>query len=406
MLRRRGLDGRNAYANTGWDRDTGWMGSDRLRVDRLRGGLIAAVAVALLLPGPQARAQQQTEVPAADGATAADTIANAFSQLGDQIYDECIFELSEEQLEVQQALIQAYVAQGASSTFARQLAVRQIQPPKLSEKCEEIRSASRTAPPKEWSTDIAVAKAPKPEAVVPKAGAERFAAAVALADKKVLPQWDCASNVDFVTIKHKGYDRKLTGGEICNPFRDVVNKVPDALTSFRLGYTIRTGRLFVISDDPTHNGKTIAWAISGREICRNNPDPDCLAARAVGPIPPGEYSFASGKNDRVSWGPTSKRLVAGVHLNKLFDREKYTRAQTAAILARGNIAIHVRLKGEMSEACLGLEPQGWTYVSGLIKDGRATGLTVLVDEPHPQIAEKAPIMTASTFSLTSLFKAQ
>lgn len=364
------------------------------------------VAALALLPSAPVRAQQPTDTPNPDGVSAADHIANAFSQLGDQIYDECIFELSEEQLEVQQALIQAYVAQGASSTFARQLAVKQIQPPKLSEKCEEIRSTAKTPPPKDWSTDVAVTKPPKPEVAQPKGGSETFAPAVALAHKKVLPQWDCASNVDFVTIKHKGYERKLTGGEICNPFRDVVHKVSDALASFRLGYTIRTGRLFVISDDASHNGKTIAWAISGREICRNNPDPDCLAARAVGPIPPGEYSFASGKSDRVSWGPTSKRMVAGVYLNKLFDREKYTRAQTKAILARSNIAIHVRLKGEMSEACLGLEPQGWAYVSGLIKDGRATGLAVHVDEPHPQIAEKAPIQTASTFSLTSLFKSQ
>ena len=130
----------------------------------------------------------------------------------------------------------------------------------------------------------------------------------------MLPQWDCASNVDFVTIKHKGYERKLTGGEICNPFDDVVRKVPDSLTSFRFGYVIRTGRLFVISDDPQTNGKTIAWAISGREACRNNPDPDCLAARAVGPLPPGEYSFAAEKDKRVSWGPNAKRLVAGVYL--------------------------------------------------------------------------------------------
>jgi hypothetical protein len=28
-----------------------------------------------------------------------------------------------------------------------------------------------------------------------------------------------------------------------------------------------------------------------------------------------------------------------------------------------HIAIHVRLKGEMSEACLALEPKGWAYAS-------------------------------------------
>ena len=43
----------------------------------------------------------------------------------------------------------------------------------------------------------------------------------------------------------------------------------------------------------------------------------------------------------------------------------------------------------MSEACLGLEPKGWTYVASLIKDGRATGVNVYIDEPYPQIAENA-----------------
>jgi hypothetical protein len=179
--------------------------------------------------------------------------------------------------------------------------------------------------------------------------------------------------------------------------------VPESLKSFRLGYTIRSGRLFVISEDPQTNGTTIAWAISGREACRNNPDPDCLAARAIGPLPPGEYSFASG-SDRVSWGPRTQRMVAAVYLRKLWNREGYTPAQTKAILARGNIAIHVRLKGEMSEACLGLEPKGWAYVASLIKDGRASALNVYVDEPHVQLAEAPPVIKASTFSLTSLFK--
>ena len=106
----------------------------------------------------------------------------------------------------------------------------------------------------------------------------------------------------------------------------------------------------------------------------------------------------------MSWGPTSKRMVAGIYLRKLWHRDRYTPAQTAAILKRGNIAIHVRLKGEMSEACLGLGPNGWAYVASLIKDGRATGVNVYIDEPYPQIAERAPVVTASSFSLSSLFK--
>jgi hypothetical protein len=228
---------------------------------------------------------------------------------------------------------------------------------------------------------------------------------ITVASKQTLPQWDCAPGVDFVTIQLNGYPRKLTGGEICNPFEDVVHEVPVAASKFRLGYTIRTGRLFIISSDPRVSGQTIAWAISGREMCRNNPDPDCLATRAVGPLPPGEYSF--GANDpaqRVTWGPKTKRNVAGIYLTKLWNKDKFTPRQTAAILSRGNIAIHERLKGEMSEACLGLEAKGWAYVASLIKSGRATGVNAYVDEPYPQVAENPPIVVASSFSLTSLFK--
>jgi hypothetical protein len=370
--------------------------------DRLRKSLFAAVASFVLLPAGHGLAQQP-RTPAEGSATAAGDIADFFRQVGDQIYEDCIFELSQEQLEVQQALIEAYIKQGAPSSLARQLAVKQIRPPKLSPKCEHIRSLSKAAP---WTAVAtpSVVKKPTVEAALPKLPSEARAPAAPLADKTVLPEWDCAPGVDYVTIQHKGYERKLTDGEICNPFDDVVRNVPESLKSLRLGYTIKTGRLFVIADDPQVAGKTIAWAISGREACRNNPDPDCLAARAIGPLPPGEYSFASEKEGRVSWGPNSKRMVAGIYLKKLWNKERFSPAQTAAIRARGNIAIHVRLKGEMSEACLGLGPNGWTYVSSLIQEGRATGVNVYIDEPYPQIAESPPVVRASSFSLSSLFK--
>ena len=370
---------------------------------------LAAVA-ALLLPAGYIQAQQTGGIDRAPSAAAAQ-IADIFSQVGDQIYEDCIFELSQEQLDVQQALIQAYVAQGASSAVARQFAVKQIQPPKLSADCEQVRRQP-TAAPSPWETTLSVEKKPKKSKVAaapkvtpePAPAPEAAAPADALANKQVLPQWDCGPNVDFVTISLNGFKRKLTGGEICNPYEDVVHEVPASLASFRLGYTIRTGRLFVVADHPQANGRTIAWAISGRDVCRNNPDPDCFAARAIGPLPPGEYSFASEAERRVSWGPKTKRNVAGIWLRKLWNKERFSKAQTEAILARGNIAIHVRLKGEMSEACLGLEPKGWGYVAGLIKDGRATGVNVYIDEPHPQVAEAPPVVVGSSFSLTSLFK--
>lgn len=366
--------------------------------------------------------------PSAPGPSAADDIAQAFSSIGKELYEECIFELSDEQVEVQAALVLAYMEQGADGATARKLAANQIQPPKISSKCEQLRR-SPEATSAGWNITLAVPKAPealkppaaqitvpkKPEAApaakpaaapaaTKKAPVDKAAPVEGLASRKVLPHWDCADNVDYVTVKINGYDRKLTGGEICNPYEDVVQEVPSGLASFRLGYVIKTGRLFVVSDGGEGNGQTIAWAISGRDVCRNNPDPDCLAARAIGPLPPGEYAFASSKEHRINWGPKTKRNVAGVFLKRLWNKDRFSKEQIAGMMARRNIAIHVRLKGEMSEACLGLEPKGWAYVAGLIKEGRATGLNVYIDEPHPQIAGKPPLIVASGFSLTSLFK--
>jgi hypothetical protein len=367
---------------------------------RLRKSPLALAATLALLPAGHGLTQQP------DTPTTAGDIANFFGQVGDQIYADCIFELSEEQREIQQALIAAYIKQGAPSSLARRLAVKQIRPPKLSAECERMKGRAKAAA--QSAATPAAAWAPSVVAALPRVAREppvpAISVAESLADKKVLPQWDCAPGVDYVRVRHKGYERKLTGGEICSPFEDVVRGVPDSVRSFRFGYTITTGRLFVVADDPQVSGRTIAWAISGREACRNNPDPDCLAARAVGPLPPGEYAFASEAGQTVSWGPKTKRMVAGIYLRKLWNRDRFTRAQTAAILARGNIAIHVRLKGEMSEACLGLEPNGWAYVSSLITAGRITGVNVYIDEPYPQLAEAPPVVRVSSFSLSSLFK--
>ena len=396
---------------------------------------IAALAGACLPPILPAPAQPTEFAADAAPSAAAAQIADIFSQVGDQIYEECIFELSPEQLEVQHALITAYIQQGATSTLARQLAVKQIQPPKLSPGCEQVRQQPpEPAEPSPWETTLeAEAKPQKVEPPIPKAAEPKLAARpqpsakpaakpktagepsraetpasenvlASLKDRKMLQQWDCGPSVDYVTISLNGFKRKLTGGEICNPYQDIVREVPATGASFRLGYTIRTGRLFVVSDDPKIDGRTIAWALSGRDVCRNNPDPECLAARAVGPLPPGEYTFASDKAHRVSWGPKTKRNVAGIWLRKLWNQDRYTPQQKKAILARGNIAIHMRLKGEMSEACIGMEPKGWAYVASLIKEGRATGVNVYIDEPHPQIAEAPPVVEGSSFSLTSLFK--
>jgi hypothetical protein len=369
---------------------------------QLRQWLFAPMALLALLPADPGRSEQQSKAPAS---AAAGDIADFFQKVGDQVYEHCIYDLSQEQIEVQQALIQAYIKQGAASSLARQLAAKQIQPPEVSDECKQIKKTNKTLPPFDMTVAPAAPAAKGPKvAALPKAAPQAPSPPISLTDKTVLPQWDCAPGVDFVTIQHRGYERKLTGGEICSPFDDVVREVPEGLKGFRLGYSITTGRLFVIADDAQFNGRTIAWAISGREACRNNPDPDCLATRAVGPLPPGTYAFASDKEGKVTWGPKTKRLVAAVYLTKLWNRERFTPAQTKAILARGNIAIHVRLKGEMSEACLGLEPKGWNYVSALIKDGRATGLNVYLDEPYPQIAEAPPLVKASSFSLSSLFK--
>ncbi len=370
----------------------------------IRVGRIALAAAGCLWMSSGAIDAQQA--PGGKASSHALEIADVFSRMGDQIYEECIFDLSDEQLSVQDALIKSYIAKGATSATARKLAASQIQPPKVSEDCERVRSTPQTPARPDWSTTTEQSQKKAPVESKPKAKPSVVAKPQPLVSpraKQLPPQWDCAPNVDYVVVHIDGYERKLTGGEICNPFQDVVYQVPASVERFRLGYTIVTGRLFVISDDPQANGKTIAWGISGRFTCRNNPDPDCLAARSIGPLPPGEYSFSNNPSYRVSWGPRTKRNVAGVYLKTLWNTERFSAAHAAAIRKRGNIAIHVRLKGEMSEACIGLEPKGWAYVASLIKAGRATGLNVYIDEPHPKIAEKPPLITGSSFSLTSLF---
>ena len=63
-------------------------------------GRVASVAIAGLLPSTHGTAQQP-KAPNAGSAAAASEMADFFRQVGDQIYEDCIFELSQEQLEVQ-----------------------------------------------------------------------------------------------------------------------------------------------------------------------------------------------------------------------------------------------------------------------------------------------------------------
>src|SRR5690554_5184923 len=84
----------------------------------------AGLVLALPLGATQLAAEPDTAAHQAAG-----EIAHIFSALGDRIYEDCIFELSEEQVEVQAALIQAYIEQGAAGPTARRLAATQIQPP-------------------------------------------------------------------------------------------------------------------------------------------------------------------------------------------------------------------------------------------------------------------------------------
>lgn len=165
---------------------------------RLRRLLLASAATLVLVPAGQSLGQDRT-APASGAAAVASDVADFFGQVGDQIYEEdCIFELSPEQLEVQQALIQAYIKQGASSSLARQLAVKQIHPPTLSEKCRQIKSVAIDKP---WIvvTEPPVAKKPTVVAALPKLPSAT-PAPTPLADRKVLPQWDCDPGVDYVTI--------------------------------------------------------------------------------------------------------------------------------------------------------------------------------------------------------------
>ena len=116
-----------------------------MRTGRFLKSLFACAASLALLSVGHGVAQQPSPPPGGSAAAAGD-IADFFTKVGDQIYEDCIFELSQEQLEVQQALIEAYIKQGAPSAIARQFAVRQIRPPKLSPKCERIKNLSKQKP--------------------------------------------------------------------------------------------------------------------------------------------------------------------------------------------------------------------------------------------------------------------
>ena len=162
-----------AAGDRGCDEAAAWASgvAKRMKSAKFGKSLLASVATLLLLPAGAGLAQQ-SHAPGARAASAASDIANAFSQIGDGIYEHCIFELSQEQIEVQQALIGAYVKQGASHALARQLAVKQIRPPKLSDECQQIKNQSKPAPPAAASTPWA-AKTARTETPAPKVEAKK-----------------------------------------------------------------------------------------------------------------------------------------------------------------------------------------------------------------------------------------
>ena len=123
----------------------------------LRTWLVVSAAIVAVLPLHRGLAEQP-KASGAGAAAAAGNMADFFSQVVNEIYEDCIFELSEEQIEVQQALIQAYIKQGATSVAARKLAVKQIEPPKLSERCEQIRSPSKSSP---WASGTTTTPLPQ-----------------------------------------------------------------------------------------------------------------------------------------------------------------------------------------------------------------------------------------------------
>ena len=129
-----------------------WLASivSKTSLSRIKRTALASLTSVFLLPADCGLAQQSTKTDVGSAA-AADQIADIFSKVGDQIYEDCIFELSQEQIEVQHALIQAYMRQGASGAVARRLAATQIQPPKLSARCEQVRR-SPEASSSSWVT--------------------------------------------------------------------------------------------------------------------------------------------------------------------------------------------------------------------------------------------------------------
>ncbi len=115
----------------------------------------------------------------------------------------------------------------------------------------------------------------------------------------------------------------------------------------------------------------------------------------MGPLPPGEYAFAAGGEYRASFGPRTAAAMWPAFSDQALEQGAVHAASTSPPSRRGNIAIRSGFKGEMSEACIGLEPKAGPTWRRSIKEGRATPLNAFIDEPYPQVAEAPPIVVAS-----------
>ena len=175
-----------------------------MRANGLRAILVALLTTVLMLPSDYGLAQQSTKT-GAGSAAAAGQIADILSNVGDQMYEDCIFELSQEQIEVQYTLIQAYIQQGAAVLMQGGSPQHKSSRPNC-QKCEQIRRSPRS-PSLKLGHSLAVPKKPTIEAAL-RLPPEQPAPVIALTGKKALPQWDCAPGVDYVTIHLNGYERE------------------------------------------------------------------------------------------------------------------------------------------------------------------------------------------------------
>ena len=195
---------------------------------------------------------------------------------------------------MQAALIITYMEKGATNAIARQLAASQIQPPKLSEKCERIRSTPEP-PPVDWATTIRTEPVAKKQAFNRRRSQARAAGVSArhhARGQEDARPMGLRRRRGLRDHQARGLRTEADGRRNLQPLRGCGARGARFRAALPPRLHDQTGRLFVISDDPQVSGQHHRLGSFGTRHLPQQSRSGLLRGPAIGPSPPGEYSFS------------------------------------------------------------------------------------------------------------------